>query len=442
MSVVELFRASLAHTPQSPFQHPNALECHHDGGLLVQHGRVVAAGDYGDLQRQHPDAITHDWRGGLILPGFVDTHVHFPQLRVLGSLGLSLLEWLEHAALPEEARMSDIAYADTTARRFVTALAAHGTTTALVFGAHFAGATAALFEAADRSGLRVVSGLVLSDRRLRDDLHQSPSSAYEQSCALIRRFHKHGRLLYAVTPRFALSTSEAMLETCQSLMAEYPDVRFQTHINENPAKIAAVRELFPWSRDYLDVYERFALSGPRSVLAHSVWSTAAELERMAATGASVAHCPCSNAALGSGVFPLRRHLNAGVHVSLGTDVGGGTGFGMAKEGLYAYLTHRVAPDSVALDPGQMLYLATKAGAEALGLGDETGDFSTGKSADFVCVRPLAGSVLADVLTRAESVPRMLAAVFTLAGAESVHEVRVGGTRVSAREGDPLEALGV
>ena len=441
MSDVELFRASVAHTPHNPFLHPSALRCHHDGALLIQHGRVVAAGEYGELQRQHPDAIARDWRGGVILPGFVDTHVHFPQLRVLGSLGLSLLEWLDQAALPEEARMSDLAYAEDTARRFVAALASHGTTTALVFGAHFAGATAALFEAAERSGLRVVSGLVLSDRRLRADLHQSPSDAYLQSCTLIRRFHKHGRLLYAVTPRFALSTSEAMLEICQSLMAEYPDVRFQTHINENPAEIAAVQQAFPWSRDYLDVYERFGLNGPRSVFAHSVWSTAGELERMAGSDASVAHCPCSNAALGSGVFPLRRHLDAGVHVSLGTDVGGGTGFGMPKEALHTYLTHRVAPDSVALDPGQMLYLATRAGAEALGLADETGDFTSGKSADFVYVRPPAGSVLADVLVRAETVPHMLAAIFTLAGTESVHEVRVGGTRVFARDGDTVGALG-
>jgi guanine deaminase len=304
-----------------------------------------------------------------------------------------------------------------------------------VFGAHFAAATAALFEAAHERGLRIASGLVLSDRRLLDALHQSPADAYEQSGALIRQFHKRGRLLYAVTPRFALSTSEAMLEVCQSLMAEHADVRFQTHINENPDEIAGVRQLFPWSRDYLDVYERFALTGRRSVLAHSVWSTDSELERMAASATSVAHCPCSNAALGSGVFPLRRHLNAGVHVSLGTDVGGGTGFGMPKESLQAYLTHRVAPASTILDAGQMLYLATRAGADALGLADETGDFTSGKAADFVYVRPPDGSTLAEVLAHADSVSRMVAAVFTMAGAESVHEVRVDGARVFSRRDD-------
>jgi guanine deaminase len=190
-----------------------------------------------------------------------------------------------------------------------------------------------------------------------------------------------------------------------------------------------VRKAFSWSRDYLDVYERFGLSGSRSVFAHSVWSTPGELERLAAAGASVAHCPCSNAALGSGMFPLRQHLKAGVHVALGTDVGGGTGFGMPKEALQAYLTQRVSPDSVTLGPGQMLYLATRAGADALGLTDEVGDFSPGKAADFVYLRPPDGSVLAAAFERAGSVRQLLSSMFTMAGAESVREVRVEGSVV-------------
>jgi guanine deaminase len=320
------------------------------------------------------------------------------------------------------------------AREFVHALASHGTTTASVFGAHFAPATAALFEAAESAGLRIAAGQVLSDRRLLPDLHQTPERAYRESSLLIERFHRHGRSTYAVTPRFALSTSEAMLEVCQTLLREHEGLLLQTHLNENLEEIAEVARLFPWAADYLAVYERFGLVCAGAVLAHNVHPTESELNRLAASGAAVAHCPSSNAALGSGLFPLKRHIHAGVRCALGTDVGGGTGFGMLKEGLQAYLLQRIAPDGMLLDAGHLLYLATLAGAEALSLGDETGDFSTGKSADFVYLRPPAESALAAVLEREQSPKQTLAAIFTLAGAESVREVRVAGSVVYRSSG--------
>jgi len=257
-----------------------------------------------------------------------------------------------------------------------------------------------LFEAAEKSGLRIVSGMVLSDRRLRPELHQVPEVAYRESTDLIRRFHGKGRLFYAVTPRFALSASEAMLEVCQTLLRENPGVRFQTHLNENRQEIADVARLFPWASDYLSVYERFQLGGRGAVMAHNVHPSDSEVERLAARGTAISHCPCSNAALGSGLFPLRRHMDAGVKCALGTDVGGGTGFGMLKEGLQAYLLQRLAPDGVLLSPGHLLYLATRAGAEALGMEDEIGDFGLGKAADFVYLRPPDGSPLAAVVDQA------------------------------------------
>jgi len=269
----------------------------------------------------------------------------------------------------------------------------------------------------------------LSDRQLRPELHQLPQAAYRDSTALIRRFHGQGRLLYAVTPRFALSASEAMLEVCQTLLQENPGVRFQTHLNENRQEIADVAQLFPWAADYLNVYERFQLGGHGAVMAHNVHPSDSEVERLAASGTAIAHCPCSNAALGSGLFALKRHLKAGVRVALGTDVGGGTGFGMLKEALQAYLLQRIAPEGALLDAAQMLYLATRAGAEALGLEDETGDFQIGKSADVVYIRPPANTPLAAVLERVESPEQALAAIFTLAGAESINEVRVEGSVV-------------
>jgi guanine deaminase len=270
---------------------------------------------------------------------------------------------------------------------------------------------------------------VLSDRRLIPELHQTPERAYRESSLLIERFHRRGRSLYSVTPRFALSASEAILEVCQTLLREHEGLLFQTHLNENLEEIAEVARQFPWAADYLAVYERFGFSRPGAVMAHNVHPTDSELDRLAASGATVAHCPSSNAALGSGLFSFRRHIDAGVRCALGTDVGGGTGFGMLKEGLQAYLLQRVAPDGMLLDAGHLLYLATLAGAEALGLGGETGDFRTGKSADFVYLRPGADSALAAVLEREQSPEQMLAAIFTLAGAESVREVRVEGSVV-------------
>jgi guanine deaminase len=345
---------------------------------------------------------------------------------VLGSLGRSLLDWLEHSAMPEEVRMADVAYAGQIAGEFVNGLASHGTTTALAFGAHFPGATAALFEAADAAGLRLIGGMVLSDRMLRAELHQHPGPAYRDSEDLIERFHGRGRLLYAVTPRFAMSASEEMLELCQTLMREHQGLRFQTHINESPREIAEVRRLFPWAADYLAVYDRFGLGGRGAVMAHNVHASDAELERLAAAGTAIAHCPCSNAALGSGVFPMRRHVAAGVRCALGSDVGGGTGFGMLKEGLQAYLMQRTIPDGLVLDGVSLLYLATLAGAEAVGLDKEIGDFQVGKAADLVYLKPPANGSLAAVLRNADSAERVLDAIFTLAGQESVREVRVAG----------------
>ena len=426
--MTELLRAPILHSRSA-----EALVFHEDGGLLIEGSRIVQCGDFTAIREQHRDVAVRDLRGGYLLPGFVDTHIHFPQLRVIGGLGRSLLDWLEQHALPEEALMADVAHATRIAQGFTRALAAHGTTTALVFGAHFASATAELFSAAAASGLRVMSGMVLSDRLLRPDLHQTPEAAYRESSQLIARFHGQGRLHYAVTPRFALSASEAMLEVCQTLVGENEDVRVQSHLNENALEIAEVKRLFPWARDYFSVYERYGLCGPLAVMAHNVHPTMHELECLGGTRTSVAHCPCSNAALGSGLFPFARHQAAGVHVALGTDVGGGTGFGMPKEALQAYLLQRVMPDGALLDPGRLLYLTTLAGAEALGLGGVTGNFQAGKAADFVYVKAPAASPLAYSLVLADTAERILAAIFTQAGAESIHEVQVDGEVVHRSE---------
>jgi len=402
---VTIFRSSIFHTPANTFTTPDALVAFEDGALAIEEGKIIACDNYATVRALYPDAMVRDLRDGCILPGFIDTHIHFPQMRVMGGLGYSLLDWLEQLTLPEEAKLADITYARTIAGEFVRNLAAHGTTTALVFAAHFAGATAALFEASAQKGLRVVSGLVLSDRLLRSDLLQAPEAAYRDSRQLIESIRGKRRLGYAVIPRFALSTSKPMLEVCRALLEENPEVLFTTHFNENIREIEEVAKQFPWAADYLAVYEKFGLISGRSVLAHDVHTTDSQLQRLAEAGASVAHCPCSNAALGSGIFPLRRHIANNVRVSLGTDVGGGIGFGMLKEALHAYLLQRVAPDPMTLSAAQMLYLATRAGAEAMNLAHQIGDFTPGKSADFVYLRaPMWGRSLrlSEILTMADS----------------------------------------
>jgi guanine deaminase len=426
----EILRAAVLHTPRSPFADENALAAYADGALVIADGRIRAAGEYSSLKDSEPDATVRDWRGSVILPGFIDSHVHFPQTRIIGGLGWTLLDWLRLHALPEELRMGDPEYARTVAAEFVRELARHGTTTALVFGAHFAEAMDCLFQAACARGIRIASGLVLSDRLLPEPLWQTPEQAYRISRGLIDRYHGRNGQRYAVTPRFALSASEGMLEVCAALMREQPDLLFQTHINENPKEVADVLAAFPWAESYLGVYDRFALAGPRSVFAHNVHIADAQLAHLAASGASVAHCPASNAMLGSGIFPMRRHLAAGVRFALGTDVGAGIGFGMLKESLQCYMMQRLLPEGVALSPAHLLYLATRAGAEVLGLAAETGDFTPGKSADLVRLCPAEGTPLAAAVERCESLPGLLAAFIAQAGAESVREVRVGGKVVA------------
>ena len=407
-----------------------------DAGIVVDGGAIVARGPFADVRVAYPDADVLDLRAGLLLPGLVDAHVHFPQLRIIGALGRPLLDWLEHVALPEEARLADVEYARGVASEFVRAELDSGTTTALVFGAHFAPAVDAMFAAAAVGGLRVTTGLVVSDRMLRDDLHTTPEQAYADGAALAARWHGTGSARYAVTPRFSLSCSDEMLAACAQLHADVEGSWFTSHINENPAEVATVAQLCGGS--YVDSYARHGLIGPHSVLAHNVHPTDAELVELGALGGAVAHCPTSNAALGSGLFPLRRHLRHGVRVALGSDVGAGTGLSLFKEGLQAYFVQQLlGPDGMQLTSAHLLHLATAAGADALGLREQVGDLSPGRRFDAVWVRPPAHSTLAAGLRNASGADDALAKTFALATAHDVAAVWVDGVPV---KGDPADDL--
>jgi guanine deaminase len=422
-----LYRAQVLDTPDDPFS-GGALRADADAGLLVVDGIIAERGAYADLRRQHRGETVVDLRPGLLLPGFVDTHVHYPQMRAIGALGMPLLEWLDRCALPEEARLADVEYAREVAGEFIASLVDSGTTTALVFGSHFAPAVDVLFEKATERGLRITGGLVVGDRMLRPELHTTAQRAYDEGRALARRWHQSGRIRYAVTPRFSLSCTDELLESCSALHNDTAGCWFTSHINENPMEIAKVRELFGCS--YLDSYDRHGLVGPNSVLAHNVHPTDTELKLLAARNASVAHCPTSNAALGSGLFPLDRHLSCGVRVALGSDVGAGTGFSLFKEGLQAYFLQRLrGPEGVPLTSAHLLYLATSAGADALGLGEQIGDLDVGKRFDAVWLDPPPGTALAIGLRHADGASDALAKAFALATAHDLRGVWVEGERV-------------
>jgi len=377
----------------------------------------------------HPDESVVDLRGGVVLPGFVDPHVHFTQVRTIGGLGLPLLDWLEQCALPEEKRLADVTYAAGVARDFVTGLVAAGATSALVFGAHFAPAVDALFTEASAVGLRVASGLVVSDRLLDPALLTTPGRAHEESLALAARWHGTARQRYAVTPRFSLSCTDDLLSACAQVLQDVPGAAFTSHVNENPAEIAKVAELFG-GLDYSSTYTEHGLIGRHSVLAHNVHPSDEELGKLAAADATVSHCPTSNASLGSGLFPMTRHLQHGVRVALGTDVGAGTGFSLHKEALQAYFVQQLlGPEGTALTPAHLLHLATRAGAEALDLHREVGDFEVGRRFDAQWLCPTEGSPLAVGIAHAADAASALAKVFALGHPSDVCGVWIDGELV-------------
>ena len=428
-----IYKATIVDTPGDPFAGDPADALAEVGALLVREGIICARGTFAALRAEHPGEPVTELPGGMLVPGFVDTHVHFPQIRAIGGLGMPLLDWLERCALPEESKLADQAYAREVAGEFLDGLLASGTTSALVFGSHFAAAMDVLFAAAEQRGLNITSGLVLSDRILRPDLLHSPAEALADSTGLIGRWHDRGRLRYAVTPRFSLSASNEMLDVCAQLLEA--GVWFTSHVNENVAEVATVAGLFPGARHYLDTYGQHGLVTKRSVFAHNVHPSDAELALLAEHGASVSHCPTSNCALGSGLFPLRRHVEHGVGIALGSDVGAGAGLFLPKEALQAYFIQQLlGQDGMTLTPVHLLYLATRAGARALGLDDRVGDFAAGKDFDAVWLRPAEASTLAVNLRHASGTTDALARIFALATPADVAGVWIKGV---ARQGPSL-----
>ncbi|MDH3658833.1 MAG: guanine deaminase [Alphaproteobacteria bacterium] len=381
---LQAFRGSILHCLDDPDNSSSGdnVAFFEDGILLVENGHVAALADAETLLPNLPDGLEIvDYTGRLILPGLIDTHVHFPQTDMIASYGEQLLDWLEKYAFPAERRFADADHAAEVADFFLDELLRNGTTTALVLGTVHPQSVDAIFEAASAKNLRLAAGKVLMDRNCPEDLRDDPESAYHDSKALIERWHRQGRLLYAITPRFAPTSTEAQLERTGQLAAEHPDTFLHSHLAENKAECAWVAELFPESRSYLDVYDRFGLLRERSVFAHCIHLDQTDRKRMAETGAAMAFCPSANLFLGSGLFDLAAAKAEGARVGLGTDVGAGTSFNLLRGLSEAYKILQLNGQKLA--PFQALYLATLAGARALHLDDKIGNFDTGKEADFV-----------------------------------------------------------
>jgi len=365
-----------------------------DGLLVVIDGAIADFGAYDDLHDQYADVPVTAYPGKLIMPGFIDTHVHFPQLEMIAAYGEQLLEWLNQYTFPTEEKFKDKAYAQKIASLFLDELLRNGTTTALVFATVHPQSVDAFFEEASRRNLRMIAGKVLMDRHAPEGLTDTPESAYEDSKKLIEKWHGHGRLLYAITPRFAITSTDEQLRLAGKLLQEFPDVYLHTHLSENMKEVEWVAELFPDRQSYLDVYDRAGLVGEKSVFAHGVHLTDAEFQRLSEAKSALAFCPTSNLFLGSGLFKLHqaKAIAQPVKVGLGSDVGAGTSFSMLQTASEAYKVSQLQGRS--LSAFKALFLATLGGAQALSLEDKLGNFEPGKEADFIVLNPQATPLMA------------------------------------------------
>ena len=386
-------RGEIVHFLADPAADPRALEHFADGVLIVRDGHVAECGPATALLAKLPAGTPlADHRGKLILPGFVDTHVHYPQTDIIASHGEQLLEWLEKYTFPAERRFADPAHAAEVAGFFCDELLRNGTTTAAAFATVHPASVEALFEAAQQRRMRLITGKVLMDRNCPDFLRDTAETGYADSQALIERWHNRDRLLYAITPRFAPTSTPAQMALAGRLFREHPGVFLQSHLAENRAEVAWVAQLHPEARSYLDVYERAGQLGMRALFAHCLWLDDSDRRRMAERGAAMSFCPTSNLFLGSGLFDLARARALGVRVGLGTDVGGGTSLSMLQTLNEAYKVLQLGGQSLSAASG--FYLATLGGAHSLYLDDRIGNFAPGKEADFVVLDPRATPLLA------------------------------------------------
>jgi guanine deaminase len=428
---VQAYRASLLHFHADPAFLDDACAWHEDGLLVVADGKVQAAGDYASLvDTLAPGVTVTDYRGKLIMPGFIDTHLHYPQTDMIASPAPGLLPWLETYTFPTERAFGDPAHGREVAEFFLDQLLRSGTTTAMVYCTVHRASVDAFFEASSARHLRMAAGKILMDRNCPDFLSDSAEGGVRDSEELIRKWHNKGRNMYAITPRFAPTSTEAQLGAAGELARAYPDTYIQTHVSENRDECAWVQSLFPAARSYLDVYDQYGLMRERAMYGHCIWLDERDFARMAESGAAAAVCPTSNLFLGSGLFDFDRADAARVALSLATDVGGGTSFSMLQTMNEAYKVARLKGSY--LPAARMFYLATLGAARSMQLEGTIGNFVAGAEADFIVLDPKSTPLMARRTERCNNLEELLFALALLGDDRAVAATYACGKLVHAR----------
>ena len=402
------------------------------GAVLIEDGHVAALGEADDLRRAHPRVEIRDYGAALISAGFVDAHMHYPQTGIIASWGKRLIDWLNTYTFPEEARFADPEHARAVAGRCLDLMLAHGTTTPCSYGTIHPASVDAFFLAAQARGMRALAGKTCMDRNAPDDLRDSAQSAHDDSAALIGRWHGQGRLGYVITPRFAPTSSREQLEALGALWAAHPDCLMQTHLSEQLEEIAWVCALFPEARDYLDVYERAGLLGAGALFGHCIHLEPRERARLREVGASLIHCPTSNAFIGSGLFDLFGLAAEGQRLGLATDIGGGSSFSMLRTMAAAYEIAQLR--GTALHPAQLWFLATAGSAAALGLAGRVGNLAVGAEADLVVIDLQSTPAIAQRAARAGDIWEALFPTIMMGDDRAVLETFVSGRCAHRRDG--------
>ena len=415
--------------------------CYFDDGILVvdtESGTVQACGKADEMLQQFKGLDITSYQNSLIMPGLIDTHIHYPQVDVIASYGTQLLDWLNNYTFPTELAFANPEVAEETAEFFLNELLKNGTTTALVFGTVHKGSVDAFFNASEKRNTRMICGKVMMDRNAPEDLCNTVESSVADTQALIDSWHGKGRQLYAITPRFAITSTPEQLAAAGKLLADNPGVYMQTHLAENKDEVAFVQELFPQSKSYLDVYDQYGLLGERSIFAHCIYLEDDDYRRMNESGSKISFCPTSNLFIGSGLFKLDDQP-AAVEVSVATDVGGGTSFSMLQTMNEAYKVCQLRGSN--LSAQRAFYMMTLGNAKALSLDDKIGNFEAGKEADFV-VFDLAGT---DLMKRRQSICKdideTLFSLMILGDDRAVSETFVAGQQVWSKQQDKSKLAG-
>ena len=421
----------VAKVVSNPEDIENNIRYVEDGLLIVQDGKIVYSGSWEDGQQHLSDSVrVHDYRNKLIIPGFIDTHIHYPQMEMVGAYGEQLIEWLNTYTFPTERKYANRHYASEMAGHFVKELLGNGITTSMVFGTVHPQACDALFTEASHYNMRMIAGKVMMDRNAPEDLLDTPQSSYDDSKALIEKWHGNGRMQYAITPRFAPTSTREQLEVAMALRTEFPDCYMQTHLSENRNEVEWVKELFPERKGYLDVYDHYRLTGDKSVFAHCIHLTDDEFRLLGETGSTISFCPTSNLYLGSGLFKLRQAQRDNVKVGVATDVGAGTTFSMMRTLGEAYKVMQLQQEK--LSAFESFYLATLGSAHSLSLDHCIGNLEAGKEADFLVIDPVATQLQQLRWDNSETLSEKLFMLMTLGDDRNIYHTYVDGRLVYTR----------